>query len=42
MTSIASPEGAFDRVMWMTGEHYFYTAGSFALTLPAGEGTSRS
>jgi hypothetical protein len=34
-----SPEVAFDRVMWMTGEHYFYTAGSFALTLPAGEGT---
>ncbi len=34
-----APEGAFERVMWMTGEHYFYTMGSFALTLPAGEGT---
>jgi hypothetical protein len=31
-----APEGAFDRIMWMTGEHYFYSAGELNVVLPAG------
>ena len=29
--------GAFDRIMWMTGEHFFYTSGSIEIELPAGK-----
>jgi len=31
-----TPDGAFDRVMWMTGEHYSYTPGNASVTLPDG------
>lgn len=29
--------GAVDRIMWMTGEHYFYTPGSIEMIVPAGK-----
>jgi TolB protein len=31
------PPGAFDRIMWMTGEHFFYTSGSIEMELPSGK-----
>jgi hypothetical protein len=31
-----APAEAFDRVMWMTGEHYFYSPGEVNVVLPAG------
>ena len=31
-----TPVDAFDRIMWMTAEHYFYTPGVSELVLPAG------
>jgi TolB protein len=34
--SYAAP-GAFDRIMWMTGEHFFYTPGLIDMQLPAGK-----
>jgi hypothetical protein len=30
------PSRGFDRIMWMTGEHYFYTSGEFNAVLPGG------
>lgn len=30
------PEGAMERVMWMSGEHYFHADGVFEAELPAG------
>jgi len=32
-----TPPDAFDRIMWMTGEHFFYTAGSIEMELPTGK-----
>ena len=34
--SYAAP-GAFDRIMWMTGEHFFYAPGLLEMELPAGK-----
>lgn len=31
-----APADAFDRIMWMTGEHYFYTPGVVDIVVPAG------
>lgn len=32
-----TPSNAFDRAMWITGEHFFYTSGSAEMILPAGK-----
>jgi hypothetical protein len=32
-----TPLNAFDRAMWITGEHFFYTRGSAEMILPAGK-----
>ena len=32
-----SAPGAFDRIMWMTGEHFFYAPGLIEMELPAGK-----
>ena len=32
-----TPSNAFDRAMWITGEHFFYTPGSVEMVLPAGK-----
>lgn len=32
-----TPVKAFDRAMWITGEHFFYTPGSAEMILPAGK-----
>jgi hypothetical protein len=31
-----TPQGTLDRVMWMSGEHFFYSDGNFDISLPAG------
>lgn len=31
-----TPTNSFDRMMWMTGEHFFYTPGEMDVVLPAG------
>jgi len=31
-----TPSGLFDRLMWMTAEHYFYAPGTLDVILPAG------
>ncbi len=33
-----TPEAPLDRVMWMSGEHFFYSDGLFTVDLPAGRG----
>ena len=33
-----TPDGAFERTMWMSGEHYFHADRAFQINLPAGEG----
>ncbi|MFN0171163.1 MAG: CehA/McbA family metallohydrolase [Bryobacteraceae bacterium] len=31
------PEGSFERVIWLSGEHYFHADGAFQTELPAGD-----
>jgi hypothetical protein len=31
-----APPNSFDRIMWMTGEHFFYSPGEIDVVLPAG------
>ncbi len=31
------PEGSFERVIWLSGEHYFHADGAFQAELPAGD-----
>jgi hypothetical protein len=34
-----TPAGVLDRVMWMSGDHFFYSSGVFEVVLPAGWAT---